>query len=111
MTKPGPQGGDDPLVVGEVPPPAVPPAPAYEPTELLEPVPAYDDLAVETPTYDALVREPALAAVPEPAAGTAGGPMAAVTAFATSNPAAFLGAALAVGWMLGRLFSSDDDES
>lgn len=110
MTKPGPQG-DDPLVVGEVPPPAVPPAPMYEPSELLEPVPGYDDLTVETPTYDALVREPGFVAVDEPAPTTSGGPLAAVAAFAGSNPAAFLGGALALGWVLGKLFSSSDDES
>jgi len=39
------------------------------------------------------------------------GPMASVRAFAGQNPAAFIGGALAVGWLLGRLLSSDDDES
>src|SRR5215203_3211159 len=112
MTMPGPQGGDDPLAVGEVPPPATPPAPAYEPSELLEPTPAYDDLVSETPTYDALAQEPALSGAFEPAPGPGSGPMATVRAFAAKNPAAFLGAALAVGWLLGKVFSSsDDDES
>jgi hypothetical protein len=133
MTNPGPHGGDDPLAVGEVPPRAVPPAPAYEPSELLEPVPVHDELAVGTPTYDALTREPALsgdaltrepalsgdavtrepvlsgAFEPVPEAGS--GPLAAVKALAEKNPAAFLGAALAIGWVLGKVFSSSDDES
>ncbi|CAA9290710.1 MAG: hypothetical protein AVDCRST_MAG41-4312 [uncultured Corynebacteriales bacterium] len=111
MTNPGPQGGVDPLAVGEVPPPATPPAPAYEPSELLAPTPARDDLAAGTPTYDALAQEPALSGAFEPAPESGGGPMTTVRALAAKNPAAFIGGALAVGWVLGRLFSSDDDES
>lgn len=111
MTNPGPLGGDDrrpvdlPLV-GETPPAAVPPAPAYQPSELLDPTPAYDSLAVETgldtPTYDALIGETVDT-----------GPLATLKTFAAGNPAAFLGAALAAGWLVGKLFfsSSDDDES
>src|SRR5215207_1421482 len=114
MTMPGPQGGDDPLAVGEVPPPAMPPAPAYEPSELLEPTPAYDELVAETPTYDALAQEPVLSGAFEPAPDAGSGPMATVRALAAKNPAAFLGGALALGWLLGKVvsaFSSDDDES
>ena len=109
MTNPGPPSGYDPLAVGEVPPPAMPPAPAYEPSELLAPTSALGDLAAGTPTYDALTREPELSGAYEPLPEP--GPMASVRAFAGQNPAAFIGGALAVGWLLGRLLSSDDDES
>lgn len=115
MTNPGPQGGDDPLAVGEVPPPAMPPAPAYEPyepSELLAPTPAHADPAAGTPTYDALAQEPALSGAFEPAPDSGSGRMTTVRALAAKNPAAFIGGALAVGWLLGTLFSSsDDDES
>lgn len=122
MSNPGPLGGDDrpladPPVVGEVPPPAMPPAPAYEPTELLDPTPAYDTLAGEsgldeTPTYDALAQDPALSGAFEPVpASQETGPLAVVKAFAAKQPVAFLGVTLAAGWLVGKIFSSSDDES
>ena len=124
MSHPGPLGGDDrpladPPVVGQVPPPAVPAVPAYEPSELLEPTPAYDTLAQESglgsPVQDAPAQEPVLSGAFEPVpAGQASGPMATLQAFAGKSPAAFLGVALAAGWLVGKLFfssSSDDDES
>jgi hypothetical protein len=88
----------------------MPPAPAYEPSELLAPTPARDDFATGTPTYDALAQEPALSGAFEPAPES-GGPMTTVRALAAKNPAAFIGGALAVGWLLGKLSSPDDDES
>ena len=135
MTNPGPLGGDerpdgDPIAVGEVSPSAVPPAPAYEPSELIDATPAYDSLAQESgldgptdslPEFGALSDEPLgtedadlaapadYALAPNPGEG---GPLGAVKALAGKNPAAFIGAALAIGWLLGKIFSSsDDDES
>lgn len=40
----------------------------------------------------------------------AGGPLGAVKAFAAQRPQVFLGVALAVGFLLGRVLSSSDDE-
>lgn len=132
MTYPGPLGGDerplagpdaDPLAVGQVPPPAVPTAPAYEPTELLDATPAYDSLAEETAidplplvvedvdyavdqADTAQTADYALAANPSPA-----GLLASVKDFAAQKPAAFVAAALFAGWLVGKIFSSSDDES
>ena len=131
MTNPGPLGGNerplagpdaDPLAVGQVPPPAVPAAPAYEPTELRDPTPAYDSLAEETSIDRPLVVEdvdyevaqldtvqtPDYALAPNPSAS---GVLAAVKGFATKNPVGFLAAALVAGWLVGKVFSSSDDES
>jgi hypothetical protein len=102
--------------------------PAYETTERLEPTPAYDALAAEVPLSEpvggggpalspdadyALAPEADYALAPNP---TDSGPLAQVKAFAAEKPAAFLGAALAVGWLLGKITSrgkrrspSDDD--
>jgi hypothetical protein len=119
MTNPAPSGGDerpppgpnvDPLPVDEVPPPAMPPPPPYETTERLEPTPAYDALAAEAPlseplggpSVSALVPEADYALAPNP---TDAGPLAQVKAFAAEKPAAFLGALLAAGWLLGRITS------
>jgi hypothetical protein len=111
MTNPAPPGGDerpDPLAVGEVPPAA----PAYDSTELLEPTPAYDALAQETaltaPVDTALVPEADYALAPSP---TGTGPLAEVKAFAADKPAAFLGLALAAGWLVGKIFSSSSDDT
>jgi hypothetical protein len=116
-------GGDepnvDPYAVDEVPPPAVPPAPAYDSTELLEPTPAYDSLAEETALTDPLlppVAEPAVPLVESEYdtavdyAASQSGPLAQVKAFATQRPAVFLGVALATGWLVGKIFSSSDDD-
>jgi hypothetical protein len=46
----------------------------------------------------------------EPAAEAAGGAMAKVKAFADERPGAFLAAALAVGWLVGKLLSSSGDD-
>lgn len=132
MTNPGPLGGNerpltgpdaDPLAVGQVPPPAVPAAPAYEPTELRDPTPAYDSLAEETFTDPApLVVEdvdysveqadtaqtPDYALAPNPSAA---GVLSAVKDFASQKPAAFIAVALVAGWLVGKIFSSSDDES
>ncbi len=131
MTNPGPLGGErpldgpdaDPLAVGQVPPPAVPDAPAYEPAELNTPTPAYDSLAQETSLDQPLVVEdvdyevaqtdsaqsPDYALAPNPSAS---GVLAAVKDFASQRPAAFIAAALFAGWLVGKVFSSsDDDES
>jgi hypothetical protein len=122
MTNPAPTGGDerpdvDPLAVDEVPPSAVPPAPAYDSTELLESTPAYDSLAQETaliqpvdppePVDAALSPEADYALAPNPGAA---GPLAQVKAFATDKPAVFLGLALAAGWLVGKIFSSSDSD-
>ena len=108
MTNPASPGGDE------------RPPPAYETTERLEPTPAYDALAAEAPLSEppeggasALTPEADYALAPNP---TDAGPLAQVRAFAAEKPAAFLGAALAAGWLLGKITSrgkrrsaSDDD--
>ena len=112
MTNPASPGGDE------------RPPPAYETTERLEPTPAYDALAAEVPLSEppaggavsasALAPEADYALAPSP---TDAGPLAQVKAFAAEKPAAFLGAALAAGWLLGKITSrgkrrsaSDDDD-
>lgn len=114
MTHPAPTGGDerpDPFAVTETPPLATPPAAAYDSTELLEPTPAYDSLAQETavsaPATEDLAPEADYGLAPNP--GTAG-PLGQVKAFAADKPAVFLGLALAAGWLVGKIFSSDDDD-
>jgi hypothetical protein len=115
MTNPAPTGGDEPNV-------DPPPAPAHDSTELLEPTPAYDSLAQETPLTEPMLPPPAEPALP-PAplveseydtavdyAGTPSGPLAQVKAFAAERPAVFLGVALAAGWLVGKLLSSSDDD-
>lgn len=133
MTNPGPLGGGDrPLTgpdtdlfaAGEVPPAAVPPPPAYEPTELLEPAPE-TELLDPTPEYDSLAEDtvfeiPLTSVAVEPLVveeigylaepPVRSGPLAAVTSFAAERPAVFLGAALAAGWLVGRILSSSDDD-
>ena len=136
MTNPAPPGGDerpppvpnaDPLLpVDEVPPPAMPPPPAYETTGRLEPTPAYDALAAEAPLSEplggsgtggtgaasALGPEADYALAPNP---TDAGPLDQVKTLAAEKPLAFLGAALAAGWLLGKITSrarrgkGDDD--
>jgi hypothetical protein len=132
MTNPAPPGGDerpppapnlDPLAPAEVPPAAMPPPAGYETTERLEPTPAYDALAAEAPLSEPpatgpvgvsdLAPEADYALAPNP---TDAGPFGQVKAFAAEKPAAFLGAALAAGWLLGKITSrgrrgsaSDDD--
>lgn len=100
MTNPASQGGDE-----------RPPPPPYEPTERFETTPAYDALAAEVPLTEpiggtagtsALTPEVEYALVPSP---TDAGPLAQVKAFAAEKPAAFLGAALAAGWLLGKITS------
>ena len=123
MTNPAPTGGDegpDPFAVDEVPPPATPPTPVYDSTELLEPTPVYDstELLEPTPAYDSLAQESAPIAPPltpeadyalAPSPGGTG-PLAQVKAFAADKPAVFLGLALAAGWLVGKIFSSSDDD-
>jgi hypothetical protein len=124
MTNPAPLGGDerpppapiaDPLAVDEVPPPAVPAAPAYESAEPLDPTPAYDSLAAESATQPlSTPSEPLVETVYDSAADVSSpaGPLEQVKAFAADKPAVFLGAALAAGWLVGKLLpsSSDDDD-
>jgi hypothetical protein len=99
--------------VDETPPPATPPAAAYDSSELLEPTPAYDSLAQETAlsTQDtedkALTPETDYALAPNPGSS---GPLGLVKTFATDKPAVFLGLALAAGWLVGKIFSSSDDD-
>jgi hypothetical protein len=127
MTNPAPTGGDEPIVdpyaADEVPPPAVPPTPAHDSTELLEPTPAYDSLAQET-TLTEPVLPPAAEPVLQPATplveseydtsvdydASPSGPLAQVKAFAAQRPAVFLGVALAAGWLVGKILSSSDDD-
>ena len=100
MTNPASQGGDE------------RPPPPYEPAERFEPTPAYDALAAEAPlsepiggtlgTPEPLTPEADYALVPNP---TDAGPLGQVKAFAAKKPAAFLGAALAAGWLLGKITS------
>ncbi|HST67144.1 MAG TPA: hypothetical protein VLM05_18345, partial [Mycobacteriales bacterium] len=106
---PGGDEGPDPFAVDEVPPLATPAAPVYDSTELLEPTPAYDSLAQETDfaPAPALTPETDYALAPNP--GEAG-PLAQVKAFAADKPAVFLGLALAAGWLVGKIFSSSDDD-
>jgi hypothetical protein len=108
MTNPASPGGDE------------RPPPAYGTTEPLEPTPAYDALAAEAPLSEpmgggasTLAPEADYALAPNP---TDGGTFAQVKTFAAEKPAAFLGAALAAGWLLGKITSrgkrrsaSDDD--
>ena len=148
MTNPAPLGGDerpnaDPLPVDEVPPPAMPPPPAYETAGPLDPTPAYDALAAEAPLSDPLtdpLPDPLTGPVTEPVgeplgtgAASALGPeadyalapnptdagaLAQVKTLAAEKPAAFLGALLAAGWLLGKITSrgkrskrdSDDED-
>jgi hypothetical protein len=93
MTNPAAPGGD------ERPPPA----------ELLEPTPAYDALTAEAPLAEplgggasSLTPDVDYALAPSP---TDAGPLAQVKAFAAETPAAFLGAVLAAGWLLGKITS------
>ncbi len=104
MTNPASQGGD------ERPPP-------YQPTERFEPTPAYDALAAEAPLSapvggtagtSALTPEADYALAPNP---TDTGPLGQVKAFAARKPAAFLGAALAAGWLLGKITSRGKGKS
>jgi hypothetical protein len=135
--RPPPVSDVDPLPVDEMPPPAVPPPPAYDTTDRLEPTPAYDALAAEAPMIDplgtsdsgstttgsstvsgftsggigeerALSPEADYALAPNP---TDAGPLGQVKALAADKPAVFLGAALAAGWLLGKITSrgSRDD--
>lgn len=107
------------------PPAARPTPPAYDdPAELVSSGPAYDaptdlldagsdavvtDLAAPTPAYDALAAESGFTPTDPPPTG-GGGALAKVKAFADERPAAFLGAALVAGWLVGKLFGSSDDE-
>ncbi|MFL6128796.1 MAG: hypothetical protein ACJ73E_07005 [Mycobacteriales bacterium] len=88
-----------------------PAAPAYEePTDLLAAVPEAEATALGaagTPAYDALAAETRFG---EPAPKPGGGLLAQVKAFADERPAAFLGAALVAGWLVGKLLSSSDDD-
>jgi len=108
MTNPASPGGDE------------RPPPAYGTTERIAPTPAYDALAAEAPLSEpvgggasTLTPEADYALAPNPTDARA---FAQVKAFAAEKPAAFLGAALAAGWLLGKITSrgkrrpaSDDD--
>jgi hypothetical protein len=97
MTNPVSPGGDE------------RPPPEYGTTERLEPTPAYDALAAEAPLSEpvgggasTLTPEADYALAPDP---TDAGAFAQVKAFAAEKPAAFIGAALAAGWLLGKITS------
>jgi hypothetical protein len=128
MTNPAPPGGDE-----RPPPPAYDtggePTPAYDalaaeaplsanpPIESAPPLgtdpltaPLGGDLpdddpltAPLPPVQPPLTPEADYALAPDPTAG--GGPLAQVRAFAAEKPAAFVGAALAAGWLLGKITS------
>ena len=96
MTNPVSPGGDE-------------PPPVYGTTERLEPTPAYDALAAEAPLSEpvgggasTLTPEADYVLAPSP---TDAGPLGQVKAFAAQKPAAFLGAALAAGWLIGKITS------
>lgn len=126
MTNPAPPGGDE-----RPPPPAYEtggePTPAYDalaaeaplgtdpPTEPVPPLgtdpltaplggglPDDDPLTAPLPPV-ALTPEADYALAPDPMSD--GGPLAQVKAFAADKPAVFVGAALAAGWLLGKITS------
>ena len=121
MTNPAPPGGDerpppvpnvDPLPVDEVPPPAMPPPPAYETTARMEPTPAFDALAAEVPLSEPLPGDRSGASTLTPEADyalapnpTDAGPLAQVKTLAAEKPLVFLGATLGAGWLLGKITS------
>jgi hypothetical protein len=118
----------------------MPPPPTYDTTERLDPTPAFDALAAEAPltdplgtpadpagpgAADPLASDPLTAPLPPAAAPTTltpeadyalvpnptdAGPLAQVKAFAADKPAVFIGAALAAGWLLGRITSRGDGD-
>jgi len=121
MTNPPSQGGDErpPPAPFEPVEPLAPVDPAerfepverFEPAEPFEPTPAYDALAAEAPLSEpiggtggtsALTPEADYVLAPSP---TDAGPLGQVKAFAAQKPAAFLGAALAAGWLIGKITS------
>jgi hypothetical protein len=101
---PASQLPSDPLAPG---PRVQPVPPAYdEPTELVEPVPPATTVAPATtvpPVTTASTASPSTAEA-------AGGALEKVKAFATRRPEVFLGAALAAGWLVGRVLSSSDGQ-
>jgi hypothetical protein len=119
----GATAGASEFPLGATPPAAVPTPPAYEDaSELVDPVPGSGALDAEpTPAYDALAEESGLAPA-EPTVTTLSpdyyadhgsadsGPLAKVKQFAGKSPAAFIGAALVAGWLVGKLFGSSDDD-
>jgi hypothetical protein len=88
-----PDGGS----TAATPPPAQPAAPLY------------DEVASRTEAFEAIGDTGAAVYGDDPAMG-GGGALGKVKAFAAQKPQLFLGAALAVGFVLGRLFSSSDDD-
>jgi hypothetical protein len=121
MSNPGgderpPVPSDDLFAAGD-PPPVVP---AYEPAELRDPTPEYDALAeasvsplvVESTDFsrdeaEAVTGDADYHLAPNPGAAS---PLDTVKRFAAQQPAAFLGAALVLGWLVGKVFSSSDDD-
>ena len=98
-----PAGASDPLTgdlpdtgAAASPPPAQPAAPLYDEVASSQ---AFEEIG---DTGDAVYGS-------DPALG-GGSPLDRVKAFASAKPQLFLGAALAVGFVLGRLFSSSDDD-
>lgn len=131
MTNPGPPGNaDDPLARPDigmglpesgtqhatstdfalpVDPPASAPDPLTAPTPpAAQPAaPLYDEVASGA-EFEAIGDDGAAVYGGDPIGG--GGPLDKVKAFAADKPQLFLGAALAVGFLLGRLLSSSDDD-
>ena len=97
MTNPASSGGDE------------RPPPARETTERFESTPAFDALAAEVPLAEPIGGSASTLApeadYPLAPAPTDAGPLAQVKTFAAEKPAAFLGAALAIGWLLGKITS------
>ena len=96
--------------------PAGGPAPLSDPLtdELPAPPPArpeaplYDEVVSTTEDFEAIGDSGAAVYGADPLGGS--GVLGKVKAFAADKPQLFLGAALAVGFVLGRLFSSSDDD-
>jgi hypothetical protein len=107
---------DEPVRAGDplsgdpaTPPPARPAAPLYD--EVAAETAATDDIAVPTEELSTIgdTGGAVYGEVGEASAADTG-PLGAVKAFAAQRPQVFLGAALAAGFLLGRLLRSSGDE-
>ncbi|HEV7656597.1 MAG TPA: hypothetical protein VGP36_17935 [Mycobacteriales bacterium] len=84
--------------------------PVWEPTQETARGSAWEpaqEPAWEPTRETVLAPEADYALAPDPGGS---GPLAQVKAFAADKPAVFLGIALATGWLVGKLLSSDDDD-
>jgi hypothetical protein len=120
MSYPGPPGEDERPLAGPDPGMGLPESgtqhatstefalpldrPADPPTDIL---PAATPSSYGTPAGDV---EPVTSYGGGQAGGSAAGALDKVKAFADQRPGAFLGALVAAGWLVGRLFSSSDED-